>query len=90
MSKKIAVLVRERQEEALRMSIGLTLMDDSIDVYILDRKLEHTKNNDMNVETLNDLDMHIYSTVEESTAIKYVPLEMLGDRLLAYDHILPY
>lgn len=33
MVKKIAVLVRDRQEEALRMAVGATLKDDVIDVY---------------------------------------------------------
>ena len=31
MNKKIAVVVTERQEEALRMSIGLTLADDEVE-----------------------------------------------------------
>ena len=39
MQKKIAVLVRERQSEALRMSLGLILVDDQVDVYVLDRKV---------------------------------------------------
>lgn len=90
MKKKIAVLVRDRQEEALRMSIGLTLMDDSVDVFLLNRKLERSDVNKQNVETLRDLDMHVYSNVEEDDQISFVPPESVGVRLLDYDHILPY
>jgi hypothetical protein len=43
MSKKIAILVRDRQGEALRMAVGAILMDDAIDVYVLDRKVEDTE-----------------------------------------------
>jgi len=37
MCKKIAVVVRdERQSEALRMSAGITMMDDEIEMFFLD------------------------------------------------------
>ncbi len=39
MARKIAVLIRDRQEEALRMALGLTLADDRVDVYVLDRPM---------------------------------------------------
>lgn len=90
MSKKIAVLLRDRQSEALRMSIGLTLMDDSVDVYILNRKLSRNEDTNLNIETLTDMEMNIYSNVEEGADIKFIPTEALGGRLLEYDHILPY
>jgi hypothetical protein len=34
--KKIAVLIRDRQEEGLRMAVGLTLMDDTVDIFVMD------------------------------------------------------
>ncbi len=40
MAKRIAVLVRDRRGEALRMALGLTLMDDAVDVYLLDGRFE--------------------------------------------------
>jgi hypothetical protein len=40
MAKKIAVLVRERKHEALRMALGSTLAQDEVNVFIMDGKLE--------------------------------------------------
>ncbi|HDY71624.1 MAG TPA: hypothetical protein ENH50_08120, partial [Nitrospirae bacterium] len=61
MGKKITVLVRDRQGEALRMAVGITLLDDVIDVYVLDRKVEETEDNTMNIEMMKDLDMKVYT-----------------------------
>ena len=41
-AKKIAVIVRDRPGEALRVAGGLTLADDTIEVFVLDRKLDKT------------------------------------------------
>ena len=39
-AKKIAVIVRDRPAEALRVAGGLTLADDTIEVIVLDTKLD--------------------------------------------------
>ncbi|WP_455198578.1 hypothetical protein [Kaarinaea lacus] len=90
MSKKIAVVVRDRQDEAIRMSIGLTLMDDSVDLYLLNRKLEKTDENELNIETLGEMDINIYSNLEDSPDSSYISTESMAKNLLTYDHILPY
>jgi len=90
MGKKIAVLVRDRQGEALRMSVGVTLMDDTIDVYVLDRKVESNADNDLNLETIKDMDMKLYTNTKENAGMNYIPNEELAKRLLEYDHIIPY
>lgn len=90
MSKKIAVVVRDRQDEAIRMSIGLTLMDDSVDLYLLNRKLEKTADNELNIDTLGEMDINIYSNMEDSPDSSYLSTEAMAKNLLAYDHILPY
>lgn len=90
MSKKIAVVVRDRQDEAIRMSIGLTLMDDNVDLYLLNRKLEKTAENELNIDTLGEMDINIYSNVEDSPDSQYVPTDVMAKDLLSYDHILPY
>ena len=59
MAKKIAVLVRERQEEALRVAVGLTLNDDLVEVYVLDRKVAATPGNAANIEALREMEMRI-------------------------------
>jgi hypothetical protein len=90
MGKKIAVLVRDRQGEALRMSVGITLMDDTIDVYVLDRKVESNDDNDLNLETIKDMDMKLATNARENSGMDYISTEELAQKLLRYDHIIPY
>ena len=90
MNKKIAVVVTGRQEEALRMSIGLTLADDEVDVYFLDSKLSHVGDNDLNIETGKELGIGLYSTCEQTDDLTQISSAELAGKLLNYDHILPY
>ena len=90
MGKKIAVLVRDRQGEALRMAVGITLLDDVIDVYVLDRKVEETEDNTMNIEMMKDLDMKVYTNCKDNEGLEYLSTEEIAQKLLGYDHILPY
>ncbi|RMG05141.1 MAG: hypothetical protein D6726_01880 [Nitrospirae bacterium] len=90
MSKKIAVLARDRQGEALRMSVGITLLDDTIDVYVLDRKVEETEENEMNIEAMKDLDMKIYTNTKENPDFEFISTEDIAKKLLEYDIVIPY
>jgi hypothetical protein len=90
MAKKIAVLVRDRQGEALRMSVGITLMDDTIDVYVLDKKVESNDDNDLNIETIKDMGMKLATNTKENAGMDYISTEELAQKLLEYDHIVPY
>ncbi len=90
MQKKIAVLVRERQSEALRMSLGLILVDDLVDVYVLDKRLQATQEAASHLETLKEMDMHIYTNCRENEGMEYLPADEIASRLPQYDHILAY
>ncbi len=90
MGKKIAVLVRDRQGEALRMSVGITLMDDTIDVYVLDKKVESNDDNDLNIETIRDMGMKLATNTKENEGMDFIPTEDLAQKLLEYDHIVPF
>jgi len=90
MGKKIALLVRDRQGEGLRMSVGITLMDDTIDVYVLDRKVESNDDNDLNIETIKDLGMKLVTNTKENAGMDYLTTEEIAQKLLEYDHIVPY
>ena len=90
MSKKIAVVVRDRQGEALRMAIGIILMDDIIDVYVLDEVIENTEQNLLNLETIHDMEMKAYSNVRENDSMEYLPIEEIALKLSQYDHVLAY
>ena len=90
MAKNIAVVVRERQEEALRMGVGLTLDDDSVDVFVLDRAVADTEGNNLNFETMEMMDVKVYTNVEGSEKFEHISTEDLAGKLLEYDHIIPY
>lgn len=89
MAKKIAVLVRDRQQEALRVAVGLTLADDKIDVFIINKKLESDESVDLNIETLNDLGVKIFSNNPENN-FEQMSLEDIAKALTGYDVIVPY
>ncbi len=89
-AKKIAVIVRDRQGEALRVSSGLTLADDTVEVFVLDRVLD--KNDPeitMPLELATDLDLKIYSNNKEN-GYTMITLEEMATKLLEYDIVVPY
>ena len=90
MAKKIAVLVRDRQEEALRMSLGITLLEDTIDVFILDRAVGESQENMMNIETMNEMGVKLYTNLQGTSGYEYVPTSDIARMLLTYDSVLPY
>ncbi len=90
MQKKIAVLVRERQSEALRMSLGLILVDDLVDVYVLDRKLQATEETALHLETMKEMDMQIRTNCRENEGMEYLSTQEIALSLGQYDHILAY
>ena len=89
-TKKIAVIVRDRQGEALRVSGGLTLADDTIDVFVLDRKLDKSDPEIATpLELVNDLDLKMYSNNPEN-GYTTITLEDMAKRFLEYDIVVPY
>jgi len=89
-AKKIAVVVRDRQSEALRMAVGMILLDDIIDVYVLDRKVEDNDQNNLNLETMGDLDISLYTNTKENGNMIKLTTREIADRLLDYDTVLMY
>jgi hypothetical protein len=90
MSKKIAILVRDRQSEAFRMSAGLIMMDDKVDVFILDRKVSDDPDTQTNYELVKDMGLEVYTNTTENPDIPYISTEELAGKLLEYDIIDPY
>ncbi len=90
MQKNIAVLTRDRQDEAIRMSAGLILADDAIQLFVLDRKLEPTEANTMNVELLKDMDQKVYTNFPGNEGMELLSNEQIAAKLLECDNILPY
>jgi len=89
-TKKIAVIVRDRQGEALRVAGGLTLADDIVDVFILDNKLDKSNAEIATPLELNiELDLKMYSNNPEN-GYTTITLEEMAKKLLEYDIIVPY
>ncbi|MGE5172988.1 MAG: hypothetical protein ACM3MD_04075 [Betaproteobacteria bacterium] len=89
-TKKIAVVVRDRQGEALRVAGGLTLADDTIEVFVLDQKLD--KENAEVAQPLDlvtDLDLKVYSNNPEN-GYTTITIEEMSKKLLEYDFVVPY
>jgi len=89
-TKKIAVIVRDRQGEALRVAGGLTLADDTIEVFILDRKLD--KDNPevaQPLELVTELELKMYSNNPDN-GYTTITIEEMAKKLLEYDHVVPY
>lgn len=90
MKKHIAVLVRDRQSEALRMALGLVLLDDAVDVYVLDRKLEDTEENRLHLSTLKEFEFQLYTNEPANEGFECLSAEQIARKLCQYDHALVY
>lgn len=88
-TKRIAVLVRDRKHEALRMAVGLTLADDEVNVFIMDDKLVPDDEIELNLETLGDMDAKIFSNNPENP-YQQVSTEEIAKALVDYDVVVPY
>ena len=89
MAKKVAILVRDRQDEALRMGVGVTLADDEISVFVMDTKLEPDENMSLNLETMPDLDVKIV-TNNPDNPYEQMTTEEIAKALPEYDIVIPY
>jgi hypothetical protein len=90
MDKKIAVVIRDRQEEALRMALGLLLLDDTVDVFILDRPIENTEKNRLQLQTAEEMELNLYTNCSENQDIEQLSVEEIAARLTNYDIVLAY
>jgi len=89
-TKKIAVIARDRQDEALRVAGGLTLADDTIEVFVLDRKLDKSAPEIAQpLELVSELDLKMYSNNPEN-GFTTITLEEMAKKLLEYDVVVPY
>ena len=89
MAKKIAILVRDRKDEALRMAVGATLLNDEVCVFVMDDKLESDYDTDTNIQMLGDLNVKIYSNNPENQ-FEQKSVEEIAGMLTGYDVVIPY
>lgn len=89
MAKKIAVLVRDRKEEALRMAVGATLMNDEVHVFVMDEKLEIDYDTGTDLQMLKDLKASVFSNNPDN-AFEQRTTEEIAAMLPDYDVVIPY
>ena len=88
--KKIAVIVRDREGEALRMSLGLVLADDEVSVFNLGSVIERNDGNNLNIESLEMMDCILYSVNEKDENFQTIAMQDVPAKLLDYDHVVAY
>lgn len=89
MAKKVAVIVADNQSEGLRMAVGLTLEDNAVSVFLMDKKLASGEDIDLNVETLGDMDGKIYSNNPENK-FEQMTTEEVARALTDFDAVIKY
>jgi hypothetical protein len=87
--KKVAVIVSDDQHAGLRMGVGLTLADNAVTVFHMDKPLESADDIDLNVETLGDLDAKLYSNVPGSKG-EIMKTEEIARALTDFDAVIQY
>ena len=87
MPKKIAILAKDKQCEALRISAGLIMMDDIIDVFVLDRRVSEEPDTQKNLNMCKEMGLNIYTNSKDNADLEYLSTEALADKLLEYDII---
>lgn len=89
MQKKIAVLVRRKNTEALRTAMGATLADDRVTVFVMDEGLGQDEETALNLEMLESLKVKIYSNVPDDPFPK-MSTGKIALLLPDFDVVIPY
>ena len=87
---KIAVVIHGRQAEAIRMSSGITLMDDEVDIFFLDTKMDGSEELEMMLEIAQEMELTLFSNESENESMTFLSTQDLHNKLLSYDHIIAY
>ena len=88
--KQLAVIVRDRHGEALRMALGMVLADDAVTVFNLEKPIERNDDNNLNIESLEMMDCKLYSVNEADEGFEQINMQEIPLKLLEYDHVIPY
>lgn len=87
--KRIAVIVTQASGEALRMSVGLTLADDEVHVFIMDKPIAIDDSTKQHIEGLEMMGARIFTNIEGSQFV-HMTTEDIARRLVEYDSVVTY
>ena len=89
MRKKVAVIVTDGQQEALRMAVGLTLADNAVTVFVMEHPLEPGEMTDLNLQTLGEMGAEIFSTIP-GNRLTLLSTDAVARMLVEFDAVIPY
>ncbi len=72
------------------MALGLTLMDDAVAVFFLDKRFDLTEADSINKELMEELEVKFFSNHEGNAETELVSTEHVARVLIDCDHVLPY
>ena len=91
--KKIAVLLveNERNSEGLRMAAGLSLLDDKVDVFLIDRDFpeQDLPVIEKHLKMIRAVGIGLYSNFQKD-GFDFISTGDLGRKLPEYDYVFPY
>ena len=95
MSKKVAVLIKdkERQYEGLRTSLGLLLDFHIVSMFVLNHEIDMTEEYHDNMEFIDEMEGFRYSNVPanvEKHGFQVVTLKNLAQKLKDYEIVIPF
>jgi hypothetical protein len=95
MSKKVAVLIKdkERQYEGLRSSLGLLLDMHIVSMFVLNHEIEMTEEYNDNMGFIDEMEGTRYSNVPaniEKYGFQPVTLEEVAQKLSENDFVIPF
>ena len=89
--KKIAVILTGRHSEGIRMAAGLSLLDDKVDIYLLDKDFDI---HDLPViekylEMIKSVGIGLYSNFKKDE-FNFISTADIGRKFPEYDYVIPY
>ncbi len=72
------------------MALGLILVDDTVDIYVLDKKLEGAEQDVQNLALMKEMGINLYTDQAGNDGLEYLSTDEIARRLTEYDHVLPY
>lgn len=89
MSRKIALITAERQAEALRMALGLTLLSDEAEVYLLAPPQTEQDAVVNQLRHCQEAEIPVFCTAEASGGLEQIELEEAAARWTLIDRVHP-
>jgi len=89
MSKRIAIVTRERQAEAIRIASGLLLLGDEAEVFVPGTLFQEDDATVAQLKICAEFDLPVYSSHPEAPEALRLSPDELAQKLSTFERILP-